>query len=190
MFSFLFPPLSPPHFPLWTLQPIPGDRSKARLEVFGCSIRAAPVTTAVPPHPSSHGTALPTHHILASLALWLLLRPLRCHLVRSPLSLLCSAPHPEPLERGKVGLDDPSWPQLWPGAVPLQPRGFSCCCLSVFSHLVLLILSRQGVCLGLREDPAAAAQPWLGVLQAAGGSDPSRCSAQPGCARAAIPALP
>lgn len=58
----------------------------------------------------------------------------------------------------------------------LRPGGFSCCCLSVFSHLVLLILSRQGACLGLREDPAAA-QPGLGVLQAPGGSDPSLCSA-------------
>lgn len=89
--------------------------------------------------PSSRGTALPTHQILASLALWLLLRPLRCHLVRS--SLLCSALLPTLSPRTGARLAWMVLPGSSPGTVAvLQPGVFSCCCFSVFSHLVLLIL--------------------------------------------------
>lgn len=138
-------------------------------------------------HPSSCGTALPIHQILASLALWLLLRPLRCCLVRSP--LLCSALLPTLSPQTGARLAWRVLPGSSSGTVPvLQPGGFSCCCFSVFPPCPADPLETGSV-FGLGEGPSAA-QPGLGVLQAPGGSDPSPCSAQPGCARAAIPALP
>lgn len=134
-------------------------------------------------HPSSRGTALPTHQILASLALWLLLSPLRCRLVRSP--LLCSALLPTLSPQTGARL---AWLQLWhrscAAAQGVQLLLFQC----LFPPCPADPLETGSV-FGLGEGPSAA-QPGLGVLQAPGGSDPSPCSAQPGCARAAIPALP
>lgn len=105
-----------------------------------------------------------------------------------PFALLCSSPHPEPSDRGEAGLEGPSRLQLWhrscAAARGVQLLLFQC----LFPPCPADPLETGSV-FGLGEGPSAA-QPGLGVLQAPGGSDPSPCSAQPGCARAAIPALP
>lgn len=113
------------------------------------------------------------HPILARLALWLLLRTVRCHLLVTS-SVLCSACHPQLCPRRRVRREE-VWPwRVLPGL--LAPHWASGC-----SHRGVQLLQspfsvsfplhaahrlwRQGACLGLRSDPSAA-QWGLAVPQA------------------------